>query len=97
MSMTAKGAAVFLENVATNNVEKVWPGGKAWFMAKGTWGGGSVKLQVKLPDNTTYVDVTGASLTADGYIVLAELPPGTYRTVVATATALYVRLVHTPS
>lgn len=38
------------------------------FYATGTFGSGTAKLQVSL-DGTTYVDVTGASLTADGYKV----------------------------
>lgn len=95
MADTGKGAIVYLENAAANNVAKFWPGGKAWLMAKGTWGGGSVKLQVMLPDAATYVDVASSTISADGVVAL-EMPPGTYRLVVATATALYVRLVHIP-
>lgn len=41
------------------------------FYATGTWGGGTMKLQVSPSDSgtTDFVDVTGASMTADGYKV----------------------------
>ena len=53
-----------------------------------TWGGGSVTLQRLAADATTYVTVTDA-FTANGFVTVS-LPPGTYRLLVATASAIYV-------
>lgn len=77
---------------AGNGADVYWYGGKTAFMAEATFGGGSVKLQIKLPQGT-YFDVASGSLSAAGYLNF-DLPPGTYRAVAATATAVYARLVH---
>lgn len=68
-------------------------GGNYGVTAKAAWGGGSVTLQRLSPDNTTYITVMTA-FTADGY-QNANLPGGTYRLLVATATAIYVDVVST--
>lgn len=34
--------------------------------AKGTWGGGTIKVQIS-PDGSNWFDVTDANLTADGF------------------------------
>jgi hypothetical protein len=71
-------------------------GGKYGVSAKGTWGGGSSKLQILLADNTTFVSVaSGTDFTADGYATV-DLPPGQYRWTVATATALYHAIARIP-
>jgi hypothetical protein len=81
-----------LSNAGTGNgSDFVWPGGKTAFIGEATYGGGTQKLQIKLPQ-ATYADVTSVSLTAAGMIV-TDLPPGTYRAVATTATANYVSLV----
>jgi hypothetical protein len=91
--MTKQGSVILLDNAgAGNGADKIWSGGKTAFMAEATFGGGSVKLQIKLPQGT-YFDVASGSLSAAGYLVF-DLPPGTYRAVAATATANYARLVH---
>ena len=54
-----------LDNQAVDSAEVLWPGGKGEFSAKATWGGGSLQLQKKLPDNTTFVAI-GTALSADG-------------------------------
>lgn len=66
-------------------------GGCYGVTAKATWGGGSVTLQRLSPDGLTYVTVMTA-FSADGY-ASANLPGGTYRLLVATATAIYVDVV----
>lgn len=53
-----------------------------------TWGGGSVTLQRLAADATTYVTVV-AAFTANSFVTVS-LPPGTYRLLVATSTAIYV-------
>lgn len=84
-----------MSNATGNGSDYPWPGGESAFMAEATFGGGSVKLQIKLPQGT-YADITGASLTAAGMVVV-NLPPGTYRAVATTATAAYARLVTIPA
>ena len=76
---------------AGNGSDKIWEGGKTAFLAEATFGGGSVKLQIKLPQGS-YADVTSVTLSAAGMVV-SDLPPGTYRAVATTATAVYCRLV----
>lgn len=57
--------------------------------ANATWGGGgSVTLQRLSPDTTTYVTCMTA-ISADGFAT-ANLPGGTYRLLVTTATGAYV-------
>lgn len=53
-----------------------------------TWGVGSLTLQRLSVDGTTFVTVMTA-FTADGF-QSANLPGGTYKLLLATATALYV-------
>jgi hypothetical protein len=88
-------AVVLLENAGTGNgADKSFSGGKAAFIGESTFGGGTVKLQIKLP-NGSYADVSSVSLTAAGMVV-TELPPGLYRAVATTATANYYKLVRIP-
>lgn len=71
-------------------------GGKYGVSAKGTWGGGSAKLQMLLGDATTYVSVaSGTDFTADGYGAV-DLPAGQYRWTIATASALYLTVSRIP-
>lgn len=65
-------------------------GGKAMFMGRGTWGGGNIKLQVKMVDGN-YADVNGSTLDADEAVFL-ELPRGEYRGVITTASAVFAYL-----
>lgn len=78
-----------------------WPGGRGFFSAAATFGGGSVSLQYLAPDNTTWVtalDVVGAAvtLTATGGVVF-ELPPGQVRASAITATAVHADAARIPS
>lgn len=88
-------AVILMENSgAGNGSDKFIAGGHYAFMAEATFGGGSVKLQIKLPQGT-YFDVASGSLSAAGYANFF-LPPGTYRAVATTATAVYARLARIP-
>lgn len=83
---------VFYDNIsATPATPFTLRGGNYGVTAKATWGGGSVTLQRLSRDATTYVTVLTA-FTADGYASV-NLPSGTYRLLVATATAIYVDVV----
>lgn len=77
-----------LSNAAATGSAAAWQGGRGLFTAEATWGGGTVKLQFKTLNSTTWVDADGISLTADGSKVF-ELPRGEIRANVATATAVY--------
>jgi len=79
---------------AGNQADKTFAGGKCSFIAEGTFGGGSVKLQLKTKQDT-YVDVPSSTLSANGLLGL-DLPAGTYRAVTATGSAFYAWLVRVP-
>jgi hypothetical protein len=71
-------------------------GGKYAIAANATFGGGSIKLQVLLPDLATYLSVAAATdFTAAGFAVV-DLPRGTYKFVVATATVCIVSVTSVP-
>jgi hypothetical protein len=82
-------------NASATGSAVVLKGGTYSFMATATFGGGSVKLQVLLPDGTTWVDVAGGSLTAAGATAGLALPPGSYRANITTATAVYAYVART--
>jgi hypothetical protein len=61
-----------------------------------TFGGGSVKLQARGPDGTTYLSVgTATDFSAAGYTTV-YLPPGQYRWTIATASAVYASVFRIP-
>ncbi len=88
-------AKTLLSNASATGSDVYISGGMYVFIAEATFGGGTVKLQIKLPQGT-YADVTSGSLTAAGMTVGLNLPPGTYRGHVATATGVYASLVRVP-
>lgn len=51
-----------------NTTAVYFSGGKGTFTVFGTFGSGTAKLQRSVDDGTTWIDVTSASLTADGQI-----------------------------
>ena len=81
------------KNISATPTSFTLRGGNYGVTAHATWGGGSVTLQRLSPDGSTYVTVMTA-FSADGY-ANANLPSGTYRLLVATATAIYVDVVAT--
>jgi hypothetical protein len=81
-----------VENASATGSAKLYKGGPSTFSATATFGGGTVKLQVLLPDGSTWVDVAGGSLTAAGMTAVLWLPQGQYRANIATATAVYAYL-----
>ena len=66
-------------------------GGQYGVTVKATFGGGSVTLQRLAVDAVSYVTCLTA-FTADGYASV-NLPSGTYRFLIATATAVYADVV----
>lgn len=92
------GAVTLLSNAgAVTGSDVLWPGGKTALVGHATWGGGNIKLQIKLElgGTATYADVANAALTADGMVVV-DLPPGTYRAVSTTSTVNYAKLISVP-
>lgn len=77
---------------AGNGADQLFLGGRAVFVAEATWGGGSCKVQYKTR-NGTYIDVPGATLSANGMTAAIDLPAGTYRAVIATATGVHAWLL----
>ena len=80
-------------NISATTATFTLRGGNYGVTCKATWGGGNVVLQRLSPDATSYVNVITA-LTADGY-ANNNLPGGTYRLAVTTATAVYCDVVST--
>lgn len=81
-------AVTLLSNASATSSASKWPGGKGVFAVKATFGGGSVALQMRLPDGVTWFTPADGSLTADGAVIF-ELPPCDIRALVTTATAVY--------
>lgn len=85
----------FSNSAAGNSSAQFWRGGKVAFYAEATFGGGSVKLQFQSPQGT-WIDVASSTLSANGFAIL-ELPPGQYRAVGATASAIYCSMIEIPT
>ena len=79
---------VTFSNISATPAVFTLRGGHYAITAIATWGGGSVTLQRLAADASTYVTVLTA-LTANNFQTL-NLPGGTYKLLVATATAIYV-------
>lgn len=78
-------------NISATTAAFVLRGGQYGVTVTATFGGGSVTLQRLGPDASTYVTCLTA-FTAAGYAT-ANLPAGSYKVAVATATAVYVDVV----
>jgi hypothetical protein len=78
-------------NISATPTAFVLRGGQYAVTVHATFGGGSVTLQRLAPDNATYVTCLTA-FTADGYATV-NLPSGTYKLTIATATAVYCDVV----
>lgn len=80
-------------NISATTATFTLRGGNYGVTCRATWGGGNVVLQRLSPDATNYVNVITA-FTADGY-ANNNLPGGTYRLAVTTATGVYCDVVAT--
>lgn len=81
-------------NIAATTAAFSLKGGKYGVIASATWGGGSVTLQRLAADGSTYVTALTA-FSANGYSTV-DLPEGTYKIAIATATAVYVGIDRIP-
>lgn len=96
--LPARAAYNSVENKSFSNISATpasftLRGGNYGVTCHATWGGGNVVLQRLSPDGTSYVSVITA-MTADGY-ANNNLPSGTYRLAVTTATGVYCDVVAT--
>jgi hypothetical protein len=94
MPFTANETKSFA-NISADTANFTLRGGLYGVSANATWGGGSVTLQRRSLDGSTFVTVL-AAFTATGYASVA-LPPGTYRLAIATATGVYAEIVQIAS
>lgn len=87
--MTVYGGAEYqiFSNISATPAAFTLMGGQYAVTIHAAWGGGSVTLQRRAADATTFVTVLTA-FTADGFQTL-DLPSGTYQLLVVTATGIY--------
>lgn len=78
-------------NISATTATFTLRGGQYGVMVNATFGGGSVTLQRLSLDGSTYVTVLTA-FSAAGYATV-NLPSGTYRLTIATATAVYAEVL----
>jgi hypothetical protein len=81
-------------NIAATTAAFELKGGKYGISVTATFGGGSVVLLKLHSDGSTYQSVHTA-LTAAGYTTV-DIPSGTYKVTIATATAVYVAIQRIP-
>lgn len=86
--------AVRFENIAATTSAFVLNGGKYTFAVAATFGGGSVGIETLGPNGSSWLSV-GTPPVAAG-VTTYDLPPGQYRVVIVTATAVYVTIVRVP-
>lgn len=89
--MSNKIESVQFTNISATTAAFTLRGGNYGITVSATFGGGSVMMQRLAADGTTYVTCVTA-FTAAGY-ASANLPSGTYRLTIATATAVYADVV----
>lgn len=86
-----------LVNTAANSAQFELKGGIYSFAAVGTWGGGNVEVQKLGPDGSTFISMsTAVKLLANGVFAPSYFPPGQYKIVITTATAVYTELSRVP-
>jgi hypothetical protein len=83
-------------NISATTAAFTLKGGYYFLACVATFGGGNVELQVLGPDQSTYLSApTALKLSAAGTIA-GYLPPGQYRFLITTATAVYCSVTGVP-
>ncbi len=93
--MATSSEAVQFSNIAATTAAFQLRGGKYAIQAAAT-GAGTMGLQMQLPDGATFIAVHTAFAATTGFIVV-DLPPGQYKFVIATFTAVYATMCRIPS
>lgn len=85
--------ANLLSNASATGAALPVEGGTYVVTADGTFGGATLQLQLRSPDGSSWIDITDASLTAEGAFTV-DLPRGEVRMTVTggTPSALYANL-----
>lgn len=81
-------------NISATTAAFPLKGGKYSLIATATFGGGNLQLQILALDGSTWINL-GTAITAAGNQTY-DLPPGSYRIAVTTATAVYASLTTVP-
>jgi hypothetical protein len=89
MSSTATEAIVF-KNIGASTAAFALRGGR-YAIAANASGAGSMGLQMQGEDGTTFIPVHTAFATVAGFATV-DLPPGTYKFVLATFTAVFASI-----
>ena len=92
--MRPLGDGQVFKNIAATTAAFALAGGEYGSDIMATFGGGNVQLQKLAADGSTYVNV-GSSVTANGYQT-NDLPAGTYKWAITTATAVYIAMNRVP-
>jgi hypothetical protein len=92
--MAAAESFIF-SNISATPANFTLRGGKYAILATAT-GSGTMGLQMLSPDGVTFVAVHTAFAAVTGFIVV-DLPPGSYKFVLATFTAVYASICRIPS
>jgi hypothetical protein len=83
-------------NLSATTAAFTLKGGYYMVAAVATFGGGNVELQILGPDQSTYLSApTALKLMAAGTIA-GYLPPGQYKFVITTASAVYCSVTGVP-
>jgi hypothetical protein len=85
--------SIVFSNISATPATFPLRGGNYAVTIVGTWGGGSATLQRLAADGSTFVTVV-APFTANTFVDL-NLPNGTYRLLIVTATAVYCDITST--
>jgi hypothetical protein len=94
--MSRQHEAVSFSNISATPTAFSLAGGQYGCSVIATFGGGSVKLQRRGPDGSTFQSVlSGTDFTAAGYQTV-YLPPGLYTFTIATASAVYAEVSRIP-
>lgn len=100
MAFSGQESFIF-KNIAADTPAFSAEGGRYVLAVSATFGGGNVQLQMLAADGTTWVapkDIGGSAnnLTAAGSQTI-DIPPGSYRVHVVTATAVYATVARVPA
>lgn len=88
--------AVTFTNIAATTAAFELRGGRYDVMVIATFNAGSVDLQAQGPDGSTFISVLPAAFAATGIKQALDLPPGQYKFVVTTATAVFATVARVP-
>lgn len=93
--MASSSDGKIFSNIAATTAAFSLLGGKYAISAAAT-GSGTMGLQIMGPDNATFIAAHTAFAAVTGFIVV-DLPPGQYKFVIATFTAVYAAICRIPT